>query len=165
MPNWCEYEMKVVAKDHKAIDRLLSIMNYRDSEFYLYRVESARMSVFDNTYPNVCSAIIEGAVAWSTYQWMHPKDEGYISDTGAKIASLQSLCKKLDVAVEIFSREPGVGFQTHEIINNLGEIELNDCVDWTEEYEGLDGILHEETGGFDDYGEYRGTNKLYKERN
>lgn len=165
MPNWCEYEMKVVAKDHKAIDRLLSIMNYRDSEFYLYRVASARMSVFDNTYPNVCSAIIEGDVAWSTNYWTSPRKEDDIaSDTGARLARLQDICEKLDIAVEIFSREPGIGFQTHEVINNLGEIELDECVDWTEEYEDLDGVLHEEAGGFADFGEYCGANELYKER-
>lgn len=165
MANWCEYEMKVVSKDRKAIKRLLSIMQYKDSEYYLYRVSSAKEIIKDKVGDLHC-AIILGYVAWSTHYWASPrKEDDFVSETGARIARLQDICKKLDIAVEIFSQEPGIGFQTHEVINNLGEIELDECVDWTERYEDLDGVVHEETGGFEDYGDYRNTAELYKERN
>jgi hypothetical protein len=37
MPNWCSYTMKAVSKSKEALDRLISIMEYIDNEYYIYR--------------------------------------------------------------------------------------------------------------------------------
>lgn len=68
------------------------------------------------------SCMFDGA---STYQQ---------KDTTGKGTTITALAKELNLDIEIFSEEPGCGFMEHFLINNCGELEINDCIDYYEYY-------------------------------
>lgn len=81
--------------------------------------------------------------------------------------------KTHDIAVELWSQEPGCGFEEHIIVGN-GYVDTDECEDWTEycadEYESIDELNEEfntnftednideygycHTGGFDNWGDF-----------
>lgn len=55
----------------------------------------------------------------------------YPSDRGITCVSFGRVCKELNIGLECWAMEPGVGFQEHFIINANGELTLNDSIDWS----------------------------------
>lgn len=54
-----------------------------------------------------------------------------MSDDGKRFPSLESESERLNLALEVFSSEPGVGFQEHYIIVN-SEVVVEECEDYEE---------------------------------
>lgn len=185
MANDCAYTLKAVSKDEKSLRRLADIMQYKDNEYFIYRVFSA--DCYADVYKegdffamNIC-----GDVAWSMSSWfvteenfnIHPVKD-YERDANGKkdlfkriygtahYITLDLLCKKLDIGIEAYSAECGYGFQQHCLINHKGEEIYNETVDWSEEWEDEDGNVLDEpiiTGGFDDYEEFITAAEIYGE--
>ena len=59
--------------------------------------------------------------------------------------NMEDITKELNLTVEIFSSEPGVGFMEHYLVEN-GEISVDECVKYHEveneegDYEGVGGF-------------------------
>lgn len=163
MANNCRYNIMAVSKNKESLERLFRIMDYKDKEYYLYRVFDVCWITspvkFGSEY---CLAELHGDVAWSAFRWI--EDEPNLTDTssrGAHYSVFPEICEALGIGVEIWTEESGIGFQEHYIVNHDGEVLVNGCVDWAEEYEDEDGKLHESTGGFDNYMEYSDIEDIY----
>ena len=156
MANNCFYTMKAVSKDENALKRLVEIMNYKDTEYYIYRCFSAGI---DETGKegDYFVYMISGDVAWAADHWFgayENDDEDHTIENGAHYISLDLLCQRLGIAVEIYTEEPGCCFQEWIMCDHNGCVQ-NDTVEWTQQWEDEDGNdLDEpiEEGGFgDDY--------------
>ncbi|MBR5549303.1 MAG: hypothetical protein IKU71_06195, partial [Kiritimatiellae bacterium] len=156
MANECEYHLMAVGKKKASLDRLLSIMRNEDAEFYIYRVFSADVAEDGEEGPphkagDFWSMEITGTVAWSCAQWVEDLPQREIkSDDGATYTNLPTLCKMLNVAVEIWAQEEEIGFQQHIVIDNKGAVIKNDEEDYTYIY-GYDADSYVSEGGFNDY--------------
>ena len=165
MANDCYYQMKAVSKDKAALERLLKIMQYQDDEYYIYRCFSAEEYDKDEVEDFFVS-YIDGDVAWSCDKWFNAEDEEVPNEdgNGAHLIRLDVLCEKLKIGMEVWSQEPGVGFEEHYIVHADGKIIVNDCEDWHEIWEDEDGEeldQPEEEGGFYNYGSYADASKIY----
>ena len=163
MANCCGWDMMVVGKDKASLDRLLKILKYEDKEFYLYRVFDAYVNTKPRKRGDYYVARYYGDVAWSADPWVNATpnpDEK--NDRGASYTNLREICKTLGIGVEIWTEEPGVGFQQHIIIDSRGEVGVDDSEDWTDGYEDEDGEEVEEEGGFADYGEFSHPDEIYE---
>lgn len=145
--------MKVVAKDKETIDRLLSIMKYEDKEFYIYRVRDVDVLYPAEKEGDNYSAVFEGDVAWGATPWVRGiPDPNSKSETGASYTNLVEICKALGIQIEIWTSEPGMGFQEYILINDNGEFDYQ-TEDWQLEW-GENDDDPKESGGFDDYGSW-----------
>lgn len=94
-----------------------------------------------------------GSCAWSVWSCMFEGNGTYYSDfkdkDSGKRTTIDRLCKKYGVRCEIFSEEYGIGFQEHYLIDELGCVVENECLEATEEENGDEWVVK---GGFgDDY--------------
>lgn len=182
MANNCFYQMKVVADKKENIERLLTILNYKDNEYFIYRVFSADNFDVIVEENGLFYAVIEGDVAWSCAKWFETEEDektliclGYEKDENgmelfdkpiygtAHYITLDLLCKKLNIGIELYSEECGCEFQEHYVVNHNGEIVVNKCVEWRTIYEDENGNeLNEpyEEGGFGDW-EFALTNEIF----
>jgi hypothetical protein len=123
--------MKMVSKNKLSLYNLLTILKYKHHQHFMYRVfeciTTAEPTIEGNYYYSIC----KGDMAWSTTNWItRPTDknmfliDGYKKDKngivdrtkpiyveGCYFTSLLDICKKYDIAVQIFGSEPGNGFQ------------------------------------------------------
>lgn len=129
MANNCGYSLRAIAKTKEALDRLLSIMEYKDTRRYIYRVRDV-YKYDEGRIGDLFYADFEGDVAWSAHSWVYdrPSRELKISN-GAQYTNLKVLCRVLGIAVEGWTCEEGFGFQEHFIIDNHGKVVTFDCVD------------------------------------
>jgi hypothetical protein len=77
---------------------------------------------------------------------------------------LDILCEKLDIAMEVYSTETGIGFQGYYKVNNRGEIVFEECVDYTEEWFDENGNDLDEpicSGGIEGYGCFLPDKEIY----
>lgn len=167
MANDCFYQMKVVAKDKETIERLISIMKYDDKEYYIYRCFEAMADEIKKE-DDYFTTIISGDVAWSASDWFNG-NENVKSKTekGAHYVSVDILCKRLGFAVECFTQEPGMQFEEHYIVNNKGEIIIDETEDWGQNWEDEEGnelMEPEEWGGFDYWGNFNTAYDLWNDR-
>lgn len=129
MANNCGYNMRAIAQNKEALDRLLSIMGYEDSSRYIYRVFDV-YKYGEGRIDDLFYADFQGDVAWSAHPWVYDKpSREYPNNNGAKYTNLKVLCRALGIAAEVWTCEEGVGFQEHFIINNHGKVVTYDCVD------------------------------------
>lgn len=173
MANNCYYDLKIVGTK-EAIEDLIEILQYKHPVLELYRVFNADVCEEGSIDNGNCYAIICGDVAWSIISTML-KD----ADPNGGWTNLQRETAGLNLVVEIYSSEPGIGFQEHYIIDNgtltveeeedyseywfdpdewEGETEEQKFAAFCEEYD-LDGAdFHGEgsysSGGFPDYGNW-----------
>jgi len=188
MANDCCGTMRVVAKDKSAIDRFEKIMQYEDDEFFCYRVfEFERTSIAKEGDLWVAEFSID--VAWSSHTWFHDKDKpnehiikGYektkvtlpsgevitrddwtkpIHGT-AHYTSVAHLCKVLKIGVELWTTEPGCGFEEHAMVDSLGRMKY-DSEEYREECTD-DGEVVGEKHGFDDFGDWHLASEIYGRR-
>lgn len=167
MPNWCSYTMKAVSKDKKALDRLISIMSYNDKEYYIYRCSSVHVAD-EYTVGDYFVVMLDGDVAWSCSRWFDSCE--IINETNgaseAHYISIDLLCARLGIGVEVFSEEPGMQFQEHYLCHATGEIVDNECVPWTSSWfddDGNDVDEPIESGGFDYYCDFDSPLRIYGE--
>lgn len=174
MANNCSYCIKAVSKSKESLERLESIMHYEDTEYFIYRCFSAEFNIYKDGEFYV--ADIFGDVAWSCSKWFESKEDtkdlivlkyddnmNPIYGTSHYI-SLDYLCKKLEIGVELYSEESGCEFQEHYLVNQNGEFLVNECVEWSQNwYDENDNPLDEpiEEGGFDYYCEFSFPNEIY----
>lgn len=164
MPNWCSYSMKAVSKSKDALDRLIRIMSYEDKEYYIYRCASATMTD-EYPYGDYFAMYIEGEVAWSCGAWFDRIER--FDDTiesGGHYVTLDILCERLGIAVELFGEESGMEFQEHYLCNPNGDVLWDEHVEWHQTWFDDDGNdLPEpiESGGFDYYGEFGTASEIY----
>lgn len=164
MPNWCEYDMCVVSKNREALERLIRVMNYEDDEYYIYRVSQATAGEIEYD-DDLYTVRIMGFVAWSCSSWfdnMERKDETIKS--GGHYITLDLICKRLSIAVEVFGEESGMGFQEHFLCNANGDVIYNECAEWHQIWFDDDGNdLPEpiESGGLEYYDEFDSPSAIY----
>lgn len=167
MANNCCYEMLAVSKNKESLDRLVRIMNYKDPEYYLYRVFFVKEYERNTEPPKYLDEFhyikLVGDVAWSARPWVHDnRDLTIKSKSGAHYSNLREICKALDIGVEVFTEEPGVGFQEHYRVDHNGELTWNECAVWTQgvdENDEIDESLSE--GGLEDYLEWSNYDEIY----
>lgn len=164
MPNWCEYTMKAVSKSKDALDRLISILQYEDEEYYIYRCAS--VSVSDEFQEDDYFVVmLYGDVAWSCSAWfgrIERLDETI--ETGGHYVTLDILCERLGIAVEVFGKELGMEFQEHCLCNPNGDVLLDADTEWHCTYfdnEGNELSEPIESGGFDYYGVFDTASAIY----
>ena len=150
MPNYCDYDMKVVSKSKDSIDKLFSIMDYKDKTRQMYRVLDVNMDKVERE-GNLFSCLFGGNVAWSCLYWVEKYDKD--------LSILPELCKELGIGIELWSSEVGVGFQEHYVINKDGVVVVKECVDYREECND-DGEVINTQGGFDNYGWYHNAENI-----
>lgn len=175
MANNCFYTMKAVAKDKSALERLISIMTYKDPEYFIYRCFDANAEISQDGDYYV--ADITGDVAWSCTRWFESEEkpeeliilkyeDGMKPIYGtAHYITLDVLCKKLGIGIELYSEESGCCFQEHYIVNHNGELIINESVDWTEDWWDEENDCEREepliTGGFSYYCEFDDNDSIY----
>ena len=165
MANNCFYILRAVSDKKARLDRLVSIMKYEDPWFYIYRVFSAEADFECEEEDGLFSRVISGDVAWSARLWVHDEASFYNPKIDGQYKTLTELCKMLNIAVEIYTKETGLEFQEHYIVDNLGNILVSERANWSEEYADDDEDCLEpigEWGGFEGWGDW--TDDIFKER-
>ena len=151
MAYYCEYQMKVMGSND-AMKELISMMTYEHPVYQFYRVFSADVYEIGDGYVCIC-----GDVAWSINSAMR-SCEGTCSGTGKQFAMIDKVSEHLNLEIEIFSSEPGIGFQEHFLFRK-GEAIINNCEDsmcyWFDEAQ-YDGTTREKR--FAEFIEERGIN-------
>lgn len=187
MANDCCGTMRVVAKDKSAIDRFEKIMQYEDDEFFCYRVfqfERFDDALYDGDGYWVAEYSTD--VAWGSDKWFHDDDSPYehivkghkmvkvklsngkeveredwdnpIYGT-AHYTSVRHLCEMLKIGVELWTTEPGCGFEEHATCDSLGRIDYK-TAEYSEEYTD-DGEFVGEKHGFEDFGDWLSASEIY----
>lgn len=162
MPNYCYGE--ILIKGHKdSVDEFVKIMqadyDYYTMEFshkpHMYRVFSA-----DYNYENKLEGLMKEVClsfecAWSAYVCMFNGPGSYYYHDSKELiygTHVQEQAKRLQLEIEIYSEEPGVGFQEHYLVDNFGNIIINDEKDdyqeiYIEEYKDYNDYLED----YEDY--------------
>lgn len=152
MPNYCNYTMKVYGKKEN-VQSFINIMEaeyyYNENDIYVSCEEQRHFfRIFDTYYDEEelkqakdnenISIMIDGTCAWSVEVCMN--DGGYYKDIRtrykekAKGTTLQDESKTLDLIIEVYSEEIGVGFQEHYLYDRGVKI-YDECVDYEELYD------------------------------
>lgn len=191
MANNCEYVARIVGRKRKDVERFIRILDYRDKEGLCCR-RTFRVccdgGIEKDSDSRFYYADIYGDVAWSvagcwisqtrmpreednSYPNGKPMNHHFTSGGKKRFANLRAtvlqICELLDCSIEIWSREPGMGFQEHYLVNHDGELVVDDSVDWAECDYKEDLNTHElkevapELGGFEDYGDFRPLESIY----
>lgn len=155
MANYCYFQIKAVGLK----DSLLKLQEYLDASYeykqdengnwyenckadkHLFRIyETQCEDGIEEINENEYSIRISGECAWSVTNCMF--DEEYtdygkwrnsVSPFTFKGTTIPELSKELNLKIEIYSEETGVGFMEHYLIED-GKILIDDCVNYEEEY-------------------------------
>lgn len=189
MANNCDYMLRFVGKDRAKVERAAKIMAYQDFErgYHLCRIFNAWKEDVIEEGNGFFSVDVSGDCAWSVASCMFDEEYGNMHGRYGDpqfhvfrdwegelcyanlLITMPMLCKELGVGVEIWSKESGIGFQEHFIVNSDGEIVEHNCVDWTEGYDvDDDGEYGEpnpekDEGGFTSWGDYFEVETIYGE--
>ena len=162
MANCCWFEMKAVSDKREPLERLLKIMKYEDDEYFIYRTWVCDDGDSISEAPDG-SGLLEvryyGDVAWGPSPWVSdPEDLSNNSKTGAHYANLQAICKALNISVEVWAQEDGMGFQEHIYVDRHGNYTL-DSRDIS--FKGSEDDP-EVVGGFDEYNEFEDASEMWR---
>ena len=175
MANNCFYEMVAVAPKKETLERLISIMNYKDDEYFIYRCFSANDDgIYFDEKSKLYNVGINGDMAWGTSPWFeHTEKKDLLIMLGEKdgktqygtahLVSLDILCQKLDMGIECFAEESGCAFQEFHSANHLGEV-YADSAEWYEYWCDENGNELDEPrteGGLDYMGDYSDYETIY----
>ena len=141
MPNYCGYQMKVKGKPEN-VDEFVKVIqadySFDDKDNCICDVGRHFWRVFyadiydEEIVDGVKSVYISGSCAWSVYSCMmdgpHTYNEQYPKHCGTTLA-IES--KQLELEIEVFSEEPGVGFMEHFVIIK-GDIVTDACIEYCE---------------------------------
>ena len=137
MANDCCGEMKVVSRKRSAIKRFARIMQYKDKEYFLYRVfqfeecwSGKELSKYGNKR-GLWVAYFGFDVAWSSHEWFHGTEDfndrltrrdklGRLRKLKAHYSNIPVIAKALGIGVELFSTEPGCCFAEHAVCDAQG---------------------------------------------
>ena len=128
MPNLCDYDMRVEGKKDN-VEKLLRIMKYEEP-IHMYRIFSAEIYDSKRKSEDVYVVSICGDCAWSVYVCMLEGNSCYYQGEPDGTSLLQ-LTKELNLKIEIFSSEPGIGFQEHYFIDK-GKLIVDEEADYNE---------------------------------
>ena len=126
MANNCWYQMRIAGKK-ESVDQFIAMLSGK-TPARLGRVFSVYMDEPFTPYPSnkgIGYADISGDCAWSIKESMLPGSDPSVT--------LATEAKRLGLAVEAYSSEPGNRFQEHVLINK-GDTLTFDCVDYQEHY-------------------------------
>ena len=133
MANYCSYDMRIVGKKEN-VNEMIAMLKYdHPDERHFYRVFSAGIYNAEERPDGRYAVDASGDCAWSVYSAMI-EEEGY--------EKLCNVSGELELDIEVWSSEYGVGFQEHYIYSNGVEVESH-CKDATEY---IMESLHEEYG-------------------
>lgn len=155
MANLCSFSMVVVGKSEENINTFMEWMNQeantwmgRGAEADIYDIEeddgTFRAEINGCCKWSIQSSLIDNAISMRTEpnRWSFGTEE----NVNLRFVTLYEACKELDLNMEVYSEEPGCEFQEHYLFID-GELELDECVDYheefneeTEEYEGIGGF-------------------------
>lgn len=123
MANNCCFNMMVVgSKDN--VKELAAIMNYEHPEKKMCRIFSAYVYEEDTMPNGEYYAKISGDCAWSVYVCMFDGAHTYASQiSDPEVTTLPAESARLNLDIEVYSDEPGVGFAEHyRIINGVVKV-------------------------------------------
>lgn len=159
MANLCDFSMMIVGKKEN-IDLFHKMMTQNgttwmgrgaEAEIYFIDEEDGKCRAEINGWCkwSVEAAMVNNAISMRTHpeKWSgHGKDD---NGNDLRFITLFEACKELDLDMEVYSSEPGCEFQEHYLFRD-GELEISECVHYTEEYNEEDDeyISH---GGFGDW--------------
>lgn len=136
MANNCFYNLKAVGKK-ESIKELIDMLNYQHKDGISFaRIFSADVVDEWDLEDGRSAVWVYGDCAWSVYSCMMEGEHTYYSSSKAKCPTLTTITlasAKLDLDVEIYSTEPGIGFAEHYLIKK-GEIVISDETDYLECY-------------------------------
>lgn len=128
MPNYCDFNMHVRGRKED-IDEFIGVMLDYDLPRHFWRVFEAEQTLCHTDENNMTVVYIDGYCAWSVYTCMCTGVHTYANDVAEeRRTSLQKESERLNLDIEVYSDEPGVGFQEHYLYKNGKEI-IFDCVD------------------------------------
>lgn len=144
MPNWCNYEMRVRGKKEK-IEELQKIMTDNKLPRHFHRVSIDDVIDFNQKDGSFITHII-GQCAWSVYSCMFEGDCTYQNDDPKASTSLQKESERLELEIEVFSDEPGIGFQEHYHYDCGEELdnECNDCIHYFFDEDDVEELIEQE---------------------
>lgn len=172
MPNYCNYEMKIVGKKEnvgKIVSYLQAEYNYNydwEKEIYkfskctadkhFFRVFEADLLDTEDDYDvknKLIAVTVNGSCAWSVYCCMFKGEYTYYSNPKSKYdifkgTNMEDVTKELDLKVEIFSEEFGNNFMEHYLIDK-GNILINECKDFETKYDKEEDVYVIASGGLD----------------
>ena len=150
MANLCSFSMKINGEKEK-IKTFLEWMEQKGTT-YMGRgaeITSPDMDEFDEVVEEISenrfSIVIGGWCKWSVEaamilnavsmretpeRWSFDGDH----DKNLTFITLFEACEKLSLEMEVYSEESGCCFQEHMLFRN-GVVEVNDTVNWTEDYD------------------------------
>lgn len=142
MPNYCDYSMCVKGTKEN-IEEFIKVINagysYTTMEFdynrHFYRVFESYYDEIEEMLDGTYQVVINGYCAWSVNSCMFENGyhkrikEEYKDECRGTTVPIES--ERLNLDIEIFSSECGVGFQEHYIVRK-GAIEVEECVDYYE---------------------------------
>ena len=156
MANICNFSMVVKGKKEN-IEQFVGMMEQKGTVWMgrgavvdftdMEEVENGkcRCQIDGNTKWSVQSSMVDNAISMRTEpnKWSFGED---VDKTELSFVTLFEACEELGLDVEVYSSEPGCCFQEH-IICKHGEVVVDDCVDYFEDYdEETDEITS--TGGY-----------------
>lgn len=154
MANICSVRMRIAAKNADSIQKFIEDVRNQD-QFRVYDGIFTKEEEFDAGLV----LDIDGAKAYDvefTCKWSFAtsfEEDGVNRMLGKNEPAFpkyfHDFCKDHGVGVEVYTEEPGVGFEEHYVIAPSGEIVEDKCVNMTEEYIEEDDAWVKE-GGFGD---------------
>ena len=154
MPNYCDYQMKLRgAKENvqKFIAYLKADYSYNNGKWecsedrHFFRVFEAAHDPGEDTVDVSGETIstVGGYCAWSVFSCLFEGNHTYYDQwkndgENFKGTHILEASKELDLDIEIYSEEAGVGFMEHYLIEK-GELLVDDCFDDFREIEDEDG--------------------------
>lgn len=135
MPNICEFLMRVKGTSEN-VDTFVEILQDKncDNSKRFCRVFEAELC-YEEVKPDETKVVeIAGNCAWSVHTCMCDGAGSYYEDaTGGDATTLKEQSLFLNIDIEVYSKEPGIGFQEHYLYKHGEEIE-NECRDYYEFY-------------------------------
>lgn len=124
MANYCEFDMKITGRKENVLE-LVEMLKWQgkyedDGLGKVYDCWHEEMEMLSDGFATIQVA---GNCAWSVLTAMR--------NYKGRTPSLESETERLGLAVEVFSSEPGMGFQEHCMIIK-GEVIYDNCADYFE---------------------------------
>jgi len=128
MANNCYFAMKI-AGEKENVEEFIQMLQWQGpfenrglGRVFSFEVNDFEPEVSENN--NLVAMTGSGDCAWSIFSAMCAESRG-------DLPSLESETRRLNLAVEVYSSEPGIGFQEHYLINR-GDVIKDECIDYSE---------------------------------
>ena len=140
MANLCSFSMQIkgskdgIKRFYEAMTQEKDVWMGRGADCYIEFEDDNTASINGSCKWSIQSALIDNAMSMD---YQKKTGEGYWSwdeeSQKRDYITLFEACKKYHVNMEVYSEEPGCEFQEHYKYEN--GCELEDCVDYSEEYD------------------------------